>query len=44
MLHLEMFRVAILELGNDEQREYWNKKAADNEIIGTYAQVSNHFS
>ncbi|CAH2262991.1 jg18693 [Pararge aegeria aegeria] len=39
LLHLEMFMIAILEQGNEEQREYWSKKATNFEIIGTYAQV-----
>ncbi|XP_039754797.1 probable peroxisomal acyl-coenzyme A oxidase 1 [Pararge aegeria] len=39
LLHLEMFMIAILEQGNEEQREYWSKKATNFEIIGTYAQT-----
>ncbi|XP_045771505.1 probable peroxisomal acyl-coenzyme A oxidase 1 [Maniola jurtina] len=39
LLHLHMFMAAIIGQGNDEQREYWEKKAANSEIIGTYAQT-----
>ncbi|XP_052738739.1 probable peroxisomal acyl-coenzyme A oxidase 1 [Bicyclus anynana] len=39
LLHLEMFMISILEQGTEEQSKYWGKKAANFEIIGTYAQT-----
>ncbi|XP_052748855.1 probable peroxisomal acyl-coenzyme A oxidase 1 [Galleria mellonella] len=38
-LHIVMFIPAIIGQGNDEQREYWLKRAKNMEIIGTYAQT-----
>ncbi|XP_045447152.1 probable peroxisomal acyl-coenzyme A oxidase 1 [Melitaea cinxia] len=39
MLHNAMFLTAILGQANDEQREYWLKRAENYEILGTYAQT-----
>nr|XP_026497149.1 probable peroxisomal acyl-coenzyme A oxidase 1 [Vanessa tameamea] len=39
MLHSEMFIIAIMGQGTDEQKEYWLKRANNLEIIGTYAQT-----
>ncbi|XP_046963971.1 probable peroxisomal acyl-coenzyme A oxidase 1 [Vanessa cardui] len=39
MLHSEMFIIAIMGQGTEEQKEYWLRRANNMEIMGTYAQT-----